>query len=337
MTLFCNARRLGAWVLAPLVVTAALLAACGGGTEQVVKFKPDRLFVFGDDNSVIENNGSNDGFKYTVNDRSLATAGKCLVLPTFVQDVALLYGFVFEQCNPLSVTPKAFVRAARLAKVADVALQVANQRDMNARDIATFMVGINDLIDIYEQMPKTAGLTDANNKAAIAEAGRRGAQAAAVVNTLLGTGARGLIFTVPDISLSPYAVLVNKKLPGSGALLASMSYEFNAYLRTSINANAFDGRNYGLVLADDIVAAMHRLPTSYLTTPSVSNITACRDVVDGGTGADVAAQVLACNTTTLVTSATSASHLWASDRHIGPNAHQRIGAQATARAANNPF
>ena len=160
MTLSFNVRRLGALVLVPLLLTAALLAACGGGTEQVAKFKPNRLFVFGDDNSVIENDGSNDGFRYTVNDRSLATAGKCLVLPIFVQSVALHYGFVFEQCNPLAVTPQAFVRAAPLAKVADVALQVANQRDLNAGDIATFMVGINDLIEIYEQMPNSAGLTD---------------------------------------------------------------------------------------------------------------------------------------------------------------------------------
>ena len=337
MTLSFNVRRLGALVLAPLLLTAALLAACGGGTEQVVKFKPNRLFVFGDDNSVIENDGSNDGFKYTVNDRSLATAGKCLVLPTFVQSVALLYGFVFEQCNPLAVTPKAFVRAAPLAKVADVALQVANQRDLNAGDIATIMVGINDLIEIYEQMPKSAGLTDANKKAAIAEAGRRGAQAAAIVNKLLATGARGLVFTVPDISLSPYAVRANQTLPGSTALLASMNYEFNANLRTTIDATAFDGRNYGLVLADDIVAAMYRLPTSYLTAPAIANATACSGVVGSGTGADVATQVLACTTTTLVANATSTSHLWASDRHIGPNAHQRIGAQAGSRAANNPF
>jgi outer membrane lipase/esterase len=337
MTLFCKMRRLGALVLAPLLVTATLLAACGGGTEQVSKFKPNRLFVFGDDNSVIENDGNNDGFKYTVNDRSLATAGKCLVLPTFVQDVALMYGFAFEQCNPLSVTPKAFMRAARLAKVADVAQQVANQSDMNAGDIATLMVGINDLIEIYEQMPKSTGLTNANNKAAIAEAGRRGTQAAAIVNSLLATGARGLVFTVPDISLSPYAVFAEMNQPGSTALLASMSYEFNAFLRTSINSAAFDGRNYGLVLADDIVAAMHRLPSSYLSAPSVANVSACSNVVDGGTGDDVATQVLACNTTTLVANATSASHLWASDRHMGPTAHQRIGAQATARASNNPF
>lgn len=337
MTLLSNMRRLSALVLAPLLVTAALLAACGGGTEQVVKFKPNRLFVFGDENSLIENDGSNDGFKYTVNDRSLATAGKCLVLPIFVQDVALYYGFVFEQCNPLSLTPKAFMRATRLAKVADVAQQVANQSGLNSGDIVTLMVGINDLIGIYEQMPKSAGLTDANNKAAIAEAGRRGVQAAAVVNTLLGTGARGLIFTVPDISLSPYAVYAEQNQPGSKALLASMSYEFNAYLRTSIDATAFDGRNYGLVLADDIVAAMYRLPTAYLTTPSAPGVTACSNVIDGGSADDVATQVLACNTTTLVANATSASHLWASDRHIGPNAHQRIGSQATSRASNNPF
>jgi hypothetical protein len=34
-----------------------------------------------------------------------------------------------------------------------------------------------------------------------------------------------------------------------------LTYQFNAYLRTKIDSSAYDGRNYGLVLADDIVAA----------------------------------------------------------------------------------
>ena len=42
-------------------------------------------------------------------------------------------------------------------------------------------------------------------------------------------------------------------------------------------------------------------------------------------------------TSTLVTGASTGSHLWADDRHLGPDAHSRIGQQLQSRAVNNPF
>ena len=339
MTLIRDLRRLGSGALLPVLVSAALLAACGGGTEQVKSFKPSRLIVFGDESSMIEvavdATGVHDGFKYGINNRSASTSNKCLALPSFAQNLASLYGFAFEQCNPTKITPQAFIRARRLAKVDDpatgLAQQVASEPGLGATDMVSVLIGSHDIIEIYEST-----LAGVGRPAALAEAQRRGGVAAAQVNAILKTGARALVITVPDLASSPYAVQANKTQAGASTLLAELTYEFNAYLRTRIDPAAYDGRNYGLVLADDIVAAMARQPTSYLSPPAVTSVAACGTAA-GGTADAVATALLACTTTNLVPGAVAESHLWASDRHLGPRAHARIGAQATSRAVNNPF
>ncbi len=348
MTFSRDLRRLGALVfspltLAPVLLSAALLAACGGGTEQVVSFRPSRLIVLGDENSLISDSvdadGKHDGFKYTINDRSTVTTGttvgKCQLLPIFAQSIASYYGFVFAQCNPAKLTPQAFMQAQRGARVDDpvtgLAQQIAGKPDLGKSDLVSLLIGANDIIELYERT-----LTGLSHDAAITEIQRRGTVAAEQVNAILRTGARALVITVPDLGLSPYAVNAIKTDPGASALLSGLTYEFNAYLRTRIDPSAFDGRNYGLVLADDIVAAMAKVPTSFLTSPSVADAAAC-NIAAGQTGDAVDTAVLACDTTNLVTGATADSHLWASDRHIGPNAHNRIASQALSRAVNNPF
>ena len=355
MTFLSELRRLGARVLAPMALAAALLAACGGGTSQVEKFRPDRLIVLGDENSMIEDfvdaEGKHDGFKYTLNDRSSTASGKCLTLPIAAQSVAALYGFAFPQCNPNSITAQAFILAQRGATVGSVTSGLAAQLQnvstttqgnaLGAKDLVMLLIGSNDIIELYERT--LAGLSPND---AVAEAQRRGALAADQVNdAILATGARALVITVPDLGLSPYAVNANKTNPGASSLLSSLTYGFNAYLRTRIDPSRFDGRNYGLVLGDDIVAAMAKLPTSFLTAPAVADVAAC-EIADGLSADDVASAVLMCNTTAAISSTTevklaagasSGSHLWASDRHIGPSAHSRIGAQAQSRAGNNPF
>ena len=353
MTFLSELRHLGARRLAPAMLlsavmaalTAALLTACGGGTSQVVTFKPLRLIVLGDENSLIQDfvdtEGQHDGFKYTINDRSSASTGKCLALPNFVQSVASLYGFVFFECNPTSATPKAFNLAQLHATVegptTGLAAQLQNVAsasqgaELGASDLVTMLIGSNDIIELYERT--LAGLSPTD---AVADAQRRGALAAEQINKVLASGARALVITLPDLGLSPYAVNANKTNPGASALLGSLTYEFNAYLRTRIDSGRFDGRNYGLVLADDIVAAMSRLPASFLTAPSVAAVAAC-NIADDLSADAVTTLVLACTTTSLVADANSGSHLWASDRHLGPSAHSRIAVQAQSRAATNPF
>ena len=326
MTAIRELRRLGARLLArpllaPTLATAVLLAACGGDTEPVEVFVPDRVIAFGDENSVIVDDGNHDGFKYTINDRTSTADGKCRSAPIIAQSVASQYNYVFAECNPAQVTPKAFIHAKAGALVEDpvtgLSVQLAGVADLGPRDLVTVLIGGNDLIALYEEVRAGSRSRDA----AVAEAQRRGRSAAATISGMLATGARALVITVPDVSLTPYGGTAAKTDPDAGSLLATLTYEFNGSMRTNIVPN--DGRHFGLVLADDIVAVMQQNPQTDAACTTA-------DVKDCVLTTDAA-------TTTLVPGATLLNYLWASDRHIGPAAHLRIGQQAQARAVNNPF
>jgi hypothetical protein len=335
MTSSRDLRRLGLRWLAPVLVSAVCLTACGGNTSQVTAFLPDRVIAFGDESSVIDDDrggiGSHDrnGFKYTINDRS-TSGSDCRASPIIAQSVAAHYGFVFAECNPTALTPKAFTRAIAGARVEDPLTGLAAQRaavvKLGPTDLVTVMIGGNDIIALYEQV-RAGTMTGAE---AVNEAKRRGISAAQTISEMLASGARALVMTVPDISLSPYASNAAKTDSNAISLLYQLSYDYNGSLRTNILPN--DGRNFGLVLADNIVAAMHKTPRNFLGLPP--------NVVDAAcTTPDPRDCVLAIApaTSTLLAGATLANYLWASDRHIGPAAHLRIGQQAVARAVNNPF
>lgn len=333
MTLLRDLRRLGTRLLtplAPVALAAAMLTACGGGTSQVEPFIPERVIALGDENSVMVDDGTHDGFKYTINDRRGTGVGKCATLPTFAQSLASLYGFAFAACNPSSLTPKAFIHAKVGARIDDtptgLAAQIASVPNLGKTDMVSLMIGGNDVIELFEAVRDGTRTRDE----AIGAARQRGRDAATLVGTILGTGARVLVVTSPDMGLSPYARAQALTYPDAGALLSTLTFELNGNLRTNVEPN--DGRNWGLVLADDIVAAMYKLPTSFLTSPSVATEAAC-------TTASAKDCVLTDNatTSTLVPGATVSSHLWADDRHLGPDAHSRIGQQVQSRAINNPF
>lgn len=348
MTLIRDLRRLAVFVCAPVALSAALLTACGGGTSQVQSFVPARLIVLGDENSAFsaatDTNGKPDGYRYTINDRATSTTtGQCLLLPTVAQVLAGHYGFAFAECNVVGLTPKAFTVAQPRATVQDLATQLGDAKisgtALGTSDMVSVWIGSNDVIALYEQVAAST-LSSAE---ALAQAQTLGSTAAQTINGILATGARAIVTTVPDLGLSPYAKARTVSDPGAAALLTRLSYEFNAYLRTRIDSTKYDGRNYGLVLADDVVAAMARSPTAYLSGVANATDAACA-VTAGSSDADaVNAAVLACTTSNLVTptgasSATgTTTHLWASDRHLGPNAHARIGSDAVSRAADNPF
>lgn len=337
MTSLPDLRRLGLRLLvqpliAPALAAAVLLTACGGNTSQVEAFLPDRVIALGDENSVIVNDGTIDGFRYTINDRRSTEVGKCRAAPIIVQSVASQYNYVFAECNPANATPRAFIHAKAGALVEDpingLVAQRATVTNLGSRDLVTVMIGGNDIIALYEQV--RAGSRSRDD--AITEAQRRGRSAAATISEMLATGARALVITTPDVSLMPYGGTAAKTDSDALALLSTLTYEFNGSLRTSILPN--DGRHFGLVLADDIVAVMRDNPTTYLESPYNVTDAACTtgyvNVKDCQLTSDAA-------TTTLVSGATLANYLWASDRHIGPAAHLRIGQQAVARAVNNPF
>lgn len=316
-----------ATVTAAALAAAALLAACGGGTSQVQTFTPARVVVLGDESGAIVDDGQADGFKYGINDRTSTSAGKCLASPLYWQSVIALYGYVVKECNPSGAVPKAVALGQPGARVENAATGLAQQiaqvtGGLGKTDLVTVMIGVNDVIAVYEDV-RDGRRTRA---AGIAEAQRLGGVLANAVNGVLATGARALVMTIPDMGLSPYAIAQDTTNAGAKALLSELSYQFNAFLRTSIDPTTYDGRNYGLVLADDVVSAMSRAPTAFLTAPSSATVAAC-----------TTASLRDCTTTTLVTGANATSHLWASDRHIGPEAHRQIGLLAQSRAVNNPF
>ena len=352
MTVLPDLRRLGVHVLAPLVAVAALLAACGGGTSQVEDFKPTRLVVLGDENGVIVDDGSHDGFKYSVNDRTTDTTvtnadgtttktGQCRLQPTPSQYIAEYYGFVYEACNPQNKTADqvTFVEMkAQAGALTDDATQglkaqVDTLTGLQRTTLVMLQIGTNDVIDVYTM--KAAGTLTAAQ--AVAEATRRGGVAAEQVNRVLRAGARALVFTVPVLGKSPFAIDANKTDSTAGTLITALTEAYNTALRLGIDSTDFDGRNYGLVLVDDVVAAMERFPTSYLTSPATTTTglcpfaampTGCVTVVDtdtDGTGPDTD------------TSVRATTHLWASDRHLGAVANLQIANQALSRALNNPF
>lgn len=314
----------------PLILAVGM-AACGGGTSQVERFVPARLIVFGDEDSLIVNDGAKNGKKYTVNGLDATPLRDCLLLPIWVQALATYYNLVFDECNKTAITPLAFMRARVAATVehptlgmaAQLAAQAAGGGAVKAGDLVVVMLGANDLFALADRL-KAGTITAAE---ASSEARRLARVLAGHINNVLDTGARAIVSTVPDVGLSPYALALNEA--GSSAAstrLSALVLDFNGTLRTSIDSTRFDGRNYGLVLADDIVSAIDKLPTSYLTSPAVVKVAAC-----------TTASALDCLTTTLVTGANSASHLWADDRHLGPAAHARIATSVQSRALNNPF
>jgi phospholipase/lecithinase/hemolysin len=311
---------------------AALLVGCGGGTSQIQAFKPSRLIIFGDENSVLVDDGFHNGKKYTVNGLNASSVRDCLLLPSWFQSLATNYSFVFAECNAASAKVQAFIRARIGAKVDDATLgidaqlaaQAAADSAVKSGDLVGVMLGANDVIDLSDRVQAGTMTSDQ----AIAEAQARGTRLADRVNTILATGARAIVITIPDMGLSPYALAQDALKPGAAARMSKLSSEFNARLRTSVDATRFDGRNYGLVLGDDIVQAMVRFPTSY----SLNNVVAavCAIALPDCTSAS----------TDLVTAdpvATGTNYLWADDRHISPQAHTYIGTQAVSRAQNNPF
>ncbi|MBL0090183.1 MAG: esterase [Ideonella sp.] len=333
MTVFSELRRTASRWLIPTLVSGALaatLVACGGGTSQVHAFVPARLIVLGDESSLILDDGSSNGKKYSVNGLDATPTRDCLLLPLWSQALASHYNFVFAECNKAAATPQAFIRAKLGATVdgagtglaAQLAAQSASGSAVQSGDLVSVMLGANDVLELSDKV--AAGTMTAD--AAVAEVRARGARLADQINAVLATGARAIVSTVPDMGLSPYALEQDKVAAGSAARLSTLSFEFNARLRTGIDPNRFDGRNYGLVLADDIVQAMTRFPTSYALNNVVASVCAVSLPECTSATADLVA-----------TDATALNYLWADDRHLAPTAHSYIGTQAVSRAANNPF
>lgn len=306
------ARRLAHWLL---LAALASLAACGGG-DRVSQFEPQRIVAFGDEASVI----TSAGRKYTINALDTAGALDCQTNPIWVQYLAQVFGLPFAQCNPTGAAVRSINYATVGAKVADAATQIDQHvaaGGFNSKDLATLLVGGNDLIEQYRLYPaqSEAAITGVLEARAVALAGQ--------VNRIAAAGGRVLIATVPDLSLTPFALAERAAHPASedrAALIKRLVDRFNARLRTSI---LNDGRVIGLVVADELVQLMVRSPEAF----SFANVTSAACTV----------ALPDCTTQTLAAGATSAGWLWADALQLSPGGHRQLGSSAEVRARNNPF
>jgi hypothetical protein len=327
MTPYRPAARLRRRAAALALAASALLAACGGGTSQSEPFVPQRYFAFGDETSLLLPGTAGQGRKYMVNALATGTTTlDCSQLPIWVQTVASVYGFVFAECNPTAaVEQRARMMATVGARVADVEAQINRQVAAGGfaeTDLATVLVGANDVLDLYAQFPARS------EAELVAEAGRRGERAALAVNRLVSLGAKVVVATIPDMGLSPFALKQKAQFSDTdrAALISRLSTAFNDRLGVTV---LLDGRFVGLVQADLLSRAIARAPLFY----GVINVT------DG-----ICTVALPdCTTATVVgvgtdnTPANAANYLWADDTRLSYGAHLQLGALAADRARRNPF
>lgn len=305
MVTWKSCRRVAAMASALLAVWVQ--TSCGGGTSQIEPFQPRQIIVLGDDLGALQA----DGKRFGINFLDANSVFDCGQYAVWTQIVVANFGLSLDRCPNANLAAGGITRGAPAAKVADLDAQIDAQiaaGALTSKDLFLLMIGINDVIEIYEQ------------NLGLAEAAARGRHVAEQINRLINAGARVIVSTLPDLGLTPYARAREATTAGQAAVLTELTAAYNARVRVDI---VQDGRSVGLVLADDLVLAMTRNPSLY----SLSNATdaACTTAVPD------------CTTSTLVTGATGTTHLWADDRRFGPVAQSQLANLAITRARNNPF
>ncbi len=305
-----------------LVSAAALglLAACGGGTEQIEPFNPSRIIALGDELSLI----TPEGKKHTINALNATTGAlECQNNPIWVQTLAASFSLVFAECNPDKVaTPQGLMYAQAGAKVADVKLRIDSvlAAGIGPKDLISVLVGANDVMELYAKYPAQS------KEALLGQARARGKELGSQVNRLADANGRIIVSTLPDMGITPFAQAAAKADPTAAQFLSNLTREFNLEMRVEI---INDGRLIGLVLTDENSQQMARFPGSF----GISNLAeaACLS----------SPAMPDCTTKTLTAAATKdnswTSYLWASELFYAPAGHAQMGQLAANRARNNPF
>lgn len=310
-----------------VAATLAVMAGCGGGTSQYEPFVPERLFAFGDEASALAADAP-AGRNYGINgvdangtaDDTSDDFIDCRLQPNWAQSLAASYGFVFAECNPTNLTDiRARNWAAPGARVADVAAQVDAQvaaGGFRDKDIATVMVGVNDILELYGQYDGT------NEAALIAEVRERGNSAALVVNRLIALGAKVVLSNIPDLGYTPFAAKEAVANPGSdrAGLLSRLSSNFNERLGVSI---LLDGRYVALAQTDQRILAINRSPANFVIANTVD--AACATPPPN------------CTNNTLIAGANPTTYLWAGDVLLSSRGQAEVASLAITRAQRNPF
>ena len=308
MKVWCRALRVLPWLL------LGWLASCGGGTTQIQPFVPQRVIYIGDETVGL----LPDGTRYGINVLSASGVFDCAQFAIWTQQIALAFGFTTDFCGggAFGVT-----RATPGAQAADIEGQISAQiaaSGVSPKDLFIVMVGMNDIIDLYENFVGDRTCETGNNNpppgSLMSELRARGSFVAGQVNRLINANGRLIVSTVHDLGYTPYALARN-----GSTLLSCMTAVFNARVRVD---PIQDGRFWGLVLADDDTIAAVNSPSSF----GVNNTTAAACTVAPPN----------CTTSTLVIPEAT-SFLWATDRVFGPLFHNQLANQAITRARNNPF
>jgi lysophospholipase L1-like esterase len=319
-------------VLAGMAICAALLATSCGGSSTSTKFIPGRIISFGDESSmIIDVNNDSNGAKFTVNavvsstDPTLVCGGNSV----WNQSVAASFGLVFPECNPGSTAitaPVSRIRATQGARAADLTAQIdAQQADtpLGPGDMATLLIGENDIIQQYLQYPAVSEVElTANVEAAGVETARQ-------LNRLADLGVKVLVATVPDIGVTPFAYAERAANADTdrAALLTRLTQSFNGQMRATMYN---DGRRIGLILLDEVVDAIAK-------NPGVDGITNATDAVCDLTQSKLTPpSSLDCTTLTLVPNGSTA-YLWADLLHLSDSGQNIFGTNAITRAHNNSF
>lgn len=310
-------------------LAVVLLASCGGGT-QIESFVPRRVIAFGDEASLINVGGA----KYTVNgvvfDTTVTptvpvspTVIECTSNQIWVQQLAYSYGLAFSEnrCPGTGTSATGEMRAVEDATAAGLTAQVTNflaGDTFGSNDLVTVMVGVHDVVNALNQADPVAAVEQA------------GTQVGAEVVRITDRGAKVIVSTIPDVGFTPYAIALEVTNPGSIAQLSSLTTRFNTRLRLKLQDVRDGGHTVGLVLADELVLAMVRNPSTYGLN-NISNPVCSTD------------SLLLCDMTTLsqdplaVATSYGSDWLWAGELQLGANAQDRLGRAAVSRARSNPF
>ena len=304
--------------------TAVVISACGGASGAIEPFKPERLMVLGDEQSLL----LPDGRKYGINAYAAGTATiDCATHALWVQSVAAVFGLTYAECNPNAVTPVTAQIYARVgARAADVTAQIDRALAGGAfseKQMVTMYFGMNDVLELYAQYP--ARTQDALK----AEIRERGVALGQQVNRVARAGPAVLLVTAPDLGIAPFGAAETAAKPEpAGAItrarfLSQLTDAFNAGLRVTI---INDGRLIGWGSADQMGRDIQPpFNTFYgfndLATPMCLPSAAPPN----------------CGTDTLVTGADTTTWGYATDTLFGPALQTRLGQIAASRAVRNPF
>ena len=314
--------------VAGLVAIGALvaLASCGGGTYQQKVFVPARILTFGDESSRLE---GSQGLKYSINGIS-ATSQQldCTQNPLWTQVLAGSYGLAYARCNiNASPDPGGVDLTTVNATVDDVATAVAAFTagdTFNSNDLVTIWVGMHDVINEY-----TAN-GNGDPSVPLADMKDQGIKLANIVNQIENSGAKVILLTVPDMSLTPFAFNESQKGDFDRLkLLQDMTTQFNLGLVTNfIN----DGSKIGLIQVDDYLVNAVRNPGGSGFIANDNQYFGCLD----------SAPLPTCTDDTLRNDPNTgqvplARYLWADATHLGNALQSQLGTAASQRAHSNPF